>query len=176
VGKRVAFAFGAETASDIRLHYFAAADYTIHRKSGGIGKVDNSNGSKVEIMICDVASYLVAMYYMKAFNRVDQMIMYWDEPTISMDIVDHDLHPLIQKVWQENQIPNIVLSCATLPKMGEIGSVLHDYREKFTREENTEEDEEDAPASDTSCLSLATTSTSPISFSGSVSFVSGSIL
>lgn len=136
VGKRVAFAFGCETASDIRLHYFAAADYTINKRSGGIHKVDNNNGSRVEIMICDVASYLVAMYYMKVFNPIENMIMYWDEPTIGMDREDESeetehLHNLINRVWSMNQIPNIVLSCATLPKPDEIGGALQDFRAKF---------------------------------------------
>ena len=136
VGKRVAFAFGCETASDIRLHYFAAADYTINKRSGGIHKVDNSNGSRVEIMICDVASYLVAMYYMKVFNPIENMIMYWDEPTIGMDREDEceetaHLHNLINRVWSMNQIPNVVLSCATLPKPDEIGGALQDFRAKF---------------------------------------------
>jgi hypothetical protein len=136
VGKRVAFAFGCETASDIRLHYFAAADYTINKRSGGIHKVDNSNGSRVEIMICDVASYLVAMYYMKVFNPIENMILYWDEPTIGMDREDESeetvhLHNLINRVWSMNQIPNVVLSCATLPKPDEIGGALQDFRAKF---------------------------------------------
>lgn len=140
VGKRVAFAFGCETAADIRLHYFAAADYTINKRSGGIHRVDNSNGTRVEIMICDVASYLVAMYYMKCFNSVGNMVMYWDEPTIGMDKQigasenpesGSDLHKLIHDVWSKNQIPNVVLSCATLPKPDEIGAALHDFRAKF---------------------------------------------
>jgi hypothetical protein len=138
VGKRVAFAFGCETASDIRLHYFAAADYTINKRSGGIHKVDNSNGSRVEIMICDVASYLVAMYYMKIFNSVENMVMYWDEPTIGMDREPEEedpLHHLIHRVWAMNQIPNIVLSCATLPKPDEIGGALQDFRSKFAEME-----------------------------------------
>ena len=138
VGKRVAFAFGAETASDIRLHYFAAADYTIHRKSGGIGKVDNSNGIKVEIMICDVASYPVAMCYMKAFHPLDQMILYWDEPTISLDSESHELHDLIQNVWTKNQVPNVVLSCATLPKRDELGPLVHSFRSKFSQAEDSD--------------------------------------
>ena len=131
VGKKVAFAFGCETSSDIRLHYFAAADYSINKRSGGIGKVDNSNGSKVEIMICDVASYPVAMYYMKAFHSLDKMSLYWDEPTISLDQETHDLHGLIQNVWTKNQVPNVVLSCATLPKKGEIGPLIHSFKSKF---------------------------------------------
>ena len=150
VGKRVAFAFGCETSSDIRLHYFAAADYTVNRKSGGIYKVDNSNGIRVEIMICDVASYLVAMYYMKSFHPVDKIVTYWDEPTIGLDKVgseqptigldkgtnEDDLHNLIHRVWSLNQIPNIVLSCATLPKPDEIGSALQDFKAKFTNDES----------------------------------------
>ena len=68
VEKKVAFAFGCNTADDIRLHYFSAIDYTRDRRSGGIGKVDNSVGDNVEIMICDVQSYLTAMHYMMAFH------------------------------------------------------------------------------------------------------------
>jgi hypothetical protein len=144
VGKRVAFAFGCETASDIRLHYFAAADYTVNRKTGGIFRVDNSNGVRVEIMICDMASYLIAMYYMKSFHSAENIITYWDEPTIGMDRnagedekID-ELHKLIHRVWSQNQIPNIVLSCATLPKPDEIGGALHDFRAKFMADDGTE--------------------------------------
>jgi len=129
--KKVAFAFGCETASDIRLHYFSAVDFTRDKKSGGIRKVDNSNGSKVEIMICDVQSYLTAMYYMLAFNTETHIITYWDEPTITMDYETHDLHDIIHKNWIENKIPNIVLSCATLPHEDEIMDTLMDFRSRF---------------------------------------------
>ena len=30
-------------------------------------------------MICDIKSYLPAMYYMKAFNDIQDVITYWDE-------------------------------------------------------------------------------------------------
>ena len=90
MNKKIAFAFGCQTASDIRLHYFAASNYTINRKSGGIGKVDNSEGDKVEIMICDVKSYITAMHYMLAFNDEENIITYWDEPTITMDYETHE--------------------------------------------------------------------------------------
>jgi hypothetical protein len=129
--KKIAFAFGCETASDIRLHYFAAVDYTRDRKSGGIRKVDNSNGSKVEIMICDVKSYLTAMNYMLAFNSETQIITYWDEPTITMDYEEHDLHAVIHRNWIENKIPNVVLSCATLPREEEIVDTLADFKMRF---------------------------------------------
>jgi hypothetical protein len=131
VEKKVAFAFGCETASDIRLHYFAAIDFVKNRKSGGIWKVDNSVGDNVEIMICDVQSYVTAMHYMLAFNSADKIITYWDEPTITMDYEDHPLHATIHKNWMENRIPTVVLSCATLPTQDEIQSVFDDFRGKF---------------------------------------------
>jgi len=134
--KRIAFAFGCETATDIRLHYFAAVDFTKDRRSGGIRKVDNSNGTKVEIMICDVKSYLTAMHYMLAFNHSTQIITYWDEPTITMDYTEHELHGTIHKNWTENLIPNLVLSCATLPSEEELMPVLMDFREKFQEDGN----------------------------------------
>ena len=129
--KCVAFAFGCETADDIRLHYYSALKYTIDKRSGGIGKVDNSVGLKVEIMICDAKSYLTAMYYMLSFNTAHTMITYWDEPTITMDYEEHDLHKTIHRNWSENRIPNIVLSSATLPVRDEIEPVLSDFRTKF---------------------------------------------
>jgi len=144
VGKRVAFAFGCSTASDIRLHYFSAADYTVNKRSGGIFKVDNSNGIRVEIMICDIASYLVAMYYMQSFHNETDILTYWDEPTISMDYEDHPLHSIIHRAWSKNQISKMVLSCATLPTASEIGGVIHDFRSKFYGKgtEGTEEEPE----------------------------------
>lgn len=69
MNKKIAIAFGCETADDIRLHYFAASEYSINRRSGGIGKVDNSVGNKVQIMICDIKSYLIAMHYMMSFTE-----------------------------------------------------------------------------------------------------------
>ena len=129
--KKIAIAFGCDTASDIRLHYFAAVDYTRDRKSGGIRKVDNSNGSKVEIMICDLKSYLTAMHYMLAFNPSYKIITFWDEPTISMDRTTDPLHELIQQNWRQNLIGNIVLSCATLPREYEILDTIADFRDRF---------------------------------------------
>jgi hypothetical protein len=130
--KKVAFAFGCETASDIRLHYFAAVNYMTNTRSGSIVKVDNSEGSKVEIMICDVQSYITAMHYMISFNDPTNIITYWDEPTITMDYENHELHPVIHRNWLENKIPNVILSCATLPKEEDIISVTNDFRNKFS--------------------------------------------
>jgi hypothetical protein len=130
MGKKIAFAFGCETPDDIRLHYFAVKDCVRDRRTGGIRKVDNSKGELVEIMICDIKSYVSAMCYMLAFNEPKDMVMYWDEPTISLDYEDHDLHAIIQRTWNENVIPNIVLSSATLPHAHEINRVIADYKGK----------------------------------------------
>lgn len=133
VHKCVAFAFGCETASDIRLHYYSALTYKIDKKSGGIGKVDNSVGNKVEMMICDAKSYLTAMHYMLSFNSAHTMVTYWDEPTIGMDDTNEDnvLHAITHENWSENKIPNMVLSSATLPKTHELQPMIDDFRSKF---------------------------------------------
>ena len=135
VEKKIAFAFGCETASDIRLHYFAATDYVRNNRTGAIAKVDNSIGDKVEMIICDVKSYLVAMRYMLAFNKESKIITYWDEPTITMDYENHELHELIHKNWVENKISKMVLSCATLPKEEEIASTIIDFQCRFENAE-----------------------------------------
>jgi len=132
MSKKIAFAFGCSSADDIRLHFFAAKEYKVNKKTGGIGKVDNSVGDKVEIMICDVSSYLYAMYYMLAFNPAENIVTYWDEPTIAMDRETHDLHSSINKNWRENLIPNVILSSATLPKLHELPNTIQHFREKFS--------------------------------------------
>lgn len=131
INKKIAFAFGCNDASDIRLHYFSAKEYTKNTKSGGIFKVDNSVGDKVEIIISDIKSYLPAMYYMLSFNMRQDIITYWDEPTITMDYETHDFHEIINKNWRENLIPNVILSSATLPKEHELVSTINDFKMKF---------------------------------------------
>ena len=131
VKKKIAFAFGCSSADDIRLHYFAAKVFTRNKRTGGIGKVDNSVGDNVEIIICDIRSYLPAMYYMLAFFEAENIITYWDEPTITMDYSSHDIHKTIQANWKQNMIPNMVLSSATLPKQHELTETLPDFLTKF---------------------------------------------
>ena len=133
VRKKIAFAFGCSSADDIRLHYFAAKVFTRNKRTGGIKKVDNSVGDNVEIMICDIRSYLPAMYYMLAFFKAQDIIMYWDEPTITLDYPDHTIHTTIRKNWKQNKIPNVVLSSATLPKQHELTETLPDFLAKFPR-------------------------------------------
>ena len=130
IGKKVAFAFGCESVEDIRLHYFAAKEYEVNYKSGGIFKVDNTIGDRVEIMITDIKSYLIAMNYTNAFNSLSDIILFWDEPTITMDYEYHECHEFISKIWKENIIPNIILSSATLPSDDEIQEVFQDFINK----------------------------------------------
>jgi hypothetical protein len=131
VNKRVAFAFGCDSADDIRLHYFSAKEFSKNKRTGGIWKVDNSIGDKVEIMICDIKSYLPAMYYMLSFNKSENLIVYWDEPTITLDYEEHEFHSIIKKNWSENLIENMVLSSATLPKLHELTDTTTDFKSKF---------------------------------------------
>jgi hypothetical protein len=128
--KKIAFAFGCGSVSDIRLHYYSAKEATRDR-NGRIRRVDNSVGDEVEIMISDIKSYIHAMLYMKAFNNVNNIIVYFDEPTISLDYEEHEFHALIKRNWVENQIPNIVLSSATLPRESEIKDTILDFKTRF---------------------------------------------
>lgn len=130
--KRIAFAFGCDDSSGIKLHNSSAVDYIKDRKSGGIFRIDNSNGSKVDIIICDIKSYLPSMYYMLAFeNNPSNIVLYWDEPTITLDYENHIIHEQIKKNWINNKIPNIVLSSATLPTTNEIPTLIQSYKNKF---------------------------------------------
>ena len=130
--KRIAFAFGCGSVDNIRLHYYAAKDVVRDRRTGGIRKVDNSVGDNVEIMISDIKSYKHAMYYMNAFNPLNKLLLYWDEPTISMDYAEHEFHALIKENWTENIVPNVVLSSATLPQESEMAPTIMDFRARFS--------------------------------------------
>lgn len=131
VEKKIAFAFGCEMISDVKLHYYSAIDFEKNRKTGGIWKVDHSNGKNVEMIICDVQSYLFAMRYLLAFNEPTQILTYWDEPTMTLDYKEHALHSIIKENWSQNMIPNIVLSCATLPHESELQDCIQDFRIHF---------------------------------------------
>jgi hypothetical protein len=127
----IAIAFGCNDPGDIRLHYYAAKDIVKNFKTGGIFRVDNSVGDKVQVMVCDIKSYISAMHYMLAFNKKEEIITYWDEPTITLDYTEHEYHELLQKNWTENQIPNMILSSATLPNETELNSMVQYFRTCF---------------------------------------------
>ena len=131
LGIKIAVAFGCNDPGGIRLHYFAAKDFQKHRRTGGIFRVDNSVGDNVEIMISDIQSYLPAMRYMLAFNDKKNLIWYWDEPTITLDYKTHEYHEVLKKNWQENEIPNIILSSATLPRKEELLPMITHYISTF---------------------------------------------
>ena len=131
VEAKIAVAFGCEDPCGIRLHYYAAKDYIKNRRTGGIFRVDNSVGDDVEVIISDIESYIHAMNYMLAFNKAEDIIWYWDEPTITLDYENHEFHEILKNNWKKNRIPNIVLSSATLPKQEEISRFCQSYMSKF---------------------------------------------
>jgi len=133
--KCVAFAFGCSSPEDIRLHYSSAKEFTRNKKSGSIDKVDNAVGDKVEIMVSDIKSYIPAMLYMLAFNPKEKIILYWDEPTITMDYTTHEFHEIIKNNWSKNLIPNVILSSATLPHINELTETIADFRSTFDNAE-----------------------------------------
>jgi len=135
---KIAVAFGCKDSGDIRLHYFAAKDYVKNRRTGAIFRVDNSNGENVELIITDIQSYLPAMNYMLAFNEPQDIVWYWDEPTITLDYDTHEFHEILQRNWNQNYIPNVVLSSATLPNMDEILPMTRSFQSKF-KTHNVEE-------------------------------------
>ena len=132
MNKKVGFAFGCEQMEDIRLHNNAISEYIEIKKGKKIFKKPNhENGEKVEIIICDIQSYYYAMLYMKSFHEKNDIILYWDEPTISLDYQSHELHDKIKYIMTQNQIPNIVLSSATLPDINEVSTFINSFKEKF---------------------------------------------
>jgi hypothetical protein len=78
------------------------------------------------------------MLYMIAFNQIDNLVLYWDEPTLTMDYESHELHETIGRNWRENKIPLVVLSSATLPKLREIRATVGDFTAKFLGAQVTE--------------------------------------
>lgn len=128
---KIAVAFGCKDAGNIRLHYFAAKETIRNRKTGGIFRVDNEVGDNVEIMISDIQSYLPAMNYMRAFNNLKDLILYWDEPTITLDYEEHPYHEVLSKNWNNNEIPNVVLSSATLPQEEDLMEMIGGFQAKF---------------------------------------------
>ena len=132
--KKIAFCFGCDDIEDIKLHYFAVSSCIRDKRNGTIRKVDNTCGEKVEIIISDIKSYPSAMNYMLEFNEKNNIVLYWDEPTISLDYEEHELHNYIKNNWKINIIPNIVLSSATFPSEYEISDSVQDFKTKFGEE------------------------------------------
>jgi hypothetical protein len=131
VGVKVGFSFGCTTSDDVRLHYSSVRTFT---EKFGKKRPVHSDGRNVELMICDIQSYLHAMFYMKAFHPVENTILFWDEPTITMDYETHDLHACIEKVWEVNKIPNVILSSATLPNEEDLTEMFEKYKAKYSGE------------------------------------------
>lgn len=127
----VAFAFGCANEEDVRLHYSAATKYTRDHRTGGIRKVDNTSGKKVQLIVCDMQSYPVAMRYMMKYREAEEIVWYWDEPTMTLDLADHPCHKLIFNNWEANLIPTVVLCSATLPSRDELDPVFQRFELRF---------------------------------------------
>ncbi len=131
VQKKVAFAFGCASPAHVRLHYFAAKECTRDRRTGRIVRVDNRVGSEVQLMICDLASFPSAMVYMLSFFAPEDLVLYWDEPTISLDCETHPFHATIHRNWRLNRVPVVVLSCATLPDADALVETIPSFLRRF---------------------------------------------
>jgi hypothetical protein len=145
VHKKIATAFGAKSKDDIKLHYYAVTDCTRDKRNGKILKVDNSNGAKVELMICDIESFVHAQEYMLQFKQGNKMMIWLDEPTISLDYAEHPLHALYKQNWQSNkEITTVLFSSATLPDVSE---TLQSFRVTFPNAELFKISSYDSPKS-----------------------------
>lgn len=125
---KVGFAFGCSTADDVRLHYSSVRTFT---EKYGKKRPVHSDGRNVDLMICDIQSYEVAMLYMTSFFESNNTVLFWDEPTITMDYETHSLHDSISKLWEVNKIPNIILSSATLPNESDLIPMSQKYKDKY---------------------------------------------
>ena len=125
VGVKTGFAFGCASNTDIRLHYFSVNSRTNDKYKNPI----HTDGSKLELLISDIHSYEHAMNYMLSFFDKENIILFWDEPTITMDYDDHVLHKQLSHIWKINQIPRIILSSATLPN--DLQPIIDNYKVRF---------------------------------------------
>ena len=71
------------------------------------------------------------MLYMSSFNKKEDIILYWDEPTIGLDYNDHEIHKDISNVIMNNKLYNIILSSATLPEKSDIQPFIENFNSKF---------------------------------------------
>jgi hypothetical protein len=70
---------------------------------------------------------------MMSFNDKDDIIMYWDEPTISLDYETHELHGEIKPCGKKTRSPSFCR--ARLPDETEIRETLYNFKERFENAE-----------------------------------------
>ena len=68
---------------------------------------------------------------MLAFNKEQDIVWYWDEPTITLDYEEHEYHSILKDNWERNELSNIILSSATLPNERDIFPMVMSYKSKF---------------------------------------------
>ena len=132
MGRKVAFAFGCNDETDIRLHNNSVSKYFTEKKHNKEFKRPlHSVGDKVEIMVCDLQSYEHAMNYMIRFTEnIHNLVLFWDEPMMGInESSEYNVH--IKHVWSCNRIPNIIMSCATLPEKVTSMNIVDDFNHKF---------------------------------------------
>ena len=71
---KVAFGFGCNTSNDVRLHFGAVSSGTRSAKTGNYVKIDHNDGNNVDLIICDLQSYLICMNYMLEFNELNNLL------------------------------------------------------------------------------------------------------
>ena len=67
----------------------------------------------------------------KQRKLAEDIVWYWDEPTITLDYEEHEFHDILERNWKQNRIPNIVLSSATLPDKDDISCMSRYFCDKF---------------------------------------------
>ena len=93
-------------------------------------KIDNLDGSKVQVMISDLNSGVSCDAIHEIFSQENNLILFWDEPTITADFEDHPFHKKINEFWKSCKIKNIILSSATLPSINSLDNMVSSFKEK----------------------------------------------
>jgi hypothetical protein len=152
VHQKVGFAFGCSSEADIRLHYFATVNYDPsaqnalkHRTNNNNNNNNNhnhnnhENGRNVELMICDLGSFSFAHDYMCRFFDAGNLVLFWDDVTIGLDVQTQtqtptptkEMHGYMNQIWNKNTMRTVILASATLPLEEDLALVVNDFQTHF---------------------------------------------
>jgi hypothetical protein len=131
---RVAFAFGSQGPSDVRIHNSAAKTFH-HRdeRTGAKRGINHMDGSMVQVAICDLPSAPSLFAWLKQQENYDpsKYVLYWDDCTAGLDRADHPMQGHIRAMWEANEIPFIIMASATLPDASALGRMTEAYTSRF---------------------------------------------